>query len=157
MSDFDVNPLTQIKTQKMRELLLTTIPAAVLSALTFLFARKEYKAKIKQQNAQAETLEIDNIDKVAKIWRQLSEDLQREFTIKLESLKKDYNETKEELSIVKQQYAIVLQENKGLHDQMQSLERELKASRTQIKTLTDQNKSLLQELRKSNKNYEEVN
>lgn len=141
----------------MRELLLTTIPAAVLSVLTFLFARKEYKVKIRQQNAEAKRTELDTVEDAITIYRELSADLRKEFALKFEYLKSDYQEIAEKLKTVEKQYYEVLQENKNMNEQMQSLERELKASRCQIKTLTDQNKSLLQELRKSNKNYEEVN
>lgn len=140
----------------MRELLLTTIPAAVLSVLTFFFARKEYKAKIRQQNAAAKSTELDNVEDAIKIYKELSEDLRKEFALKFEYLKSDYQEITEKLKTVETQYHEVLQENKTLHDQMQSLEKELKASRMQIKTLTDQNKNLLHELKKSNKNYEEI-
>ncbi len=146
----------------MRDLLLITIPTTVASFLAFLFARKEYKVKIKQTHAQAETTEIDNVDRVAKIWRELSEDLRKELSAKIEYLKEENSKNIEEWNTAIEQNKEIMLENKIIKEQnesikvqMSSLEKQLNASALQIKTLTDQNKSLLQELRKSNKNYAE--
>lgn len=139
----------------MNELLISTTAAAFVSIITFLLTRRKYKSEVKQVNAQAEGLEIDNTEKVVKIYRELTDDLRKELTMKIESLKSENLEMKEELQQIQGQYSAVLKENKSLREQMAALEKDLKSSRCQIKALSDQNKHLLDELKKFNQKYTE--
>lgn len=138
----------------MNELLLSTIPAAFLSVVTFLLTRRKYMTEIKQANAQANGNEIDNVERVAKIWRELSENLKETLSAEIDQLREENRSMKSELNGVQKQFTQVMTENDELRSQMQSLEQELRTSKTQIKTLTDQNRSLLLELKKFNKNYD---
>lgn len=139
----------------MNELLISTMTAAFVSIITFLLTRRKYKGEVKQVNAKAEGLEIDNTEKIVNIYRELTDDLRKEFTMKIESLKEENREMKEELQQIHGQYSAVLKENKSLREQMAALEKDLKSSRCQIKALSDQNKHLLDELKKFNQKYTE--
>lgn len=139
----------------MNELLISTVPAAILSIITFLLTRRKYIGEVKQANAQAEGNEIENVERVAKIWRELSEDLKVKLSAEIETLRQENSTMKQELSGVQKQFLQVLNENEDLRNQMASLEKELKSSKSQIKNLSDQNRNLLLELKKFNKNYDE--
>lgn len=139
----------------MRDLILTTVPTVFLAVVTFFLTRRKYKAEVKQQNAQAETSEIDNTEKAIKIWREMTETLRTEFSYQIDILKNENQTIKSTLQTVENQHQDVVRENKNLREQMQSLEKELKLSKSQIKCLSDQNKTLLEELKRFNKNYEE--
>lgn len=137
-------------------LTIGTIPATILTTITFILTRKKFKGQVKQVNAKAETNEIDNVAKVARIWRELSEDLKEKLSLEIDVLRKENSHMKNELNIVQEQFSKVLSENETLRTQMTSLQKELKASKSQIETLTSQNKNLLLELKKFNKNHEET-
>lgn len=140
----------------MNDLLLVTLPAAITSVITYLLTRKKNLADVNKINAEVEANEIDNVERVAKIWRQLSEDLKEKLSSEIEVLRTENTGMKTELLTVQQQFTQVISENSELKMQMNSLEKELKSSKCQIKQLSDQNKSLLTELTKFNKNYSEV-
>lgn len=140
----------------MNELLLMTLPAAITSVITYLLTRKKNLADVNKINAEVEANEIDNVERVAKIWRQLSEDLKEKLSSEIEVLREENTNMKSELTTVQQQFTQVISENSELKMQMNSLEKELKSSKCQIKQLSDQNKSLLTELTKFNKNYSEA-
>lgn len=139
----------------MNDLLLVTLPAAITSVITYLLTRKKNLADVNKINAEVEANEIDNVERVAKIWRQLSEDLKEKLSSEIEVLRTENTSMKTELLTVQQQFTQVISENSELKMQMNSLEKELKSSKCQIKLLTDQNKGLLIELKKFNKNYAE--
>lgn len=138
----------------MNELLLITLPASITSLITYFLTRKKNVADVKKINAEVEANEIDNVERVAKIWRQLSEDLKEKLSYEIDVLREENTNMKSELCTVQQQFSQVFSENSELKIQMNSLEKELKYSKCQIKLLTDQNKDLLSELKKFNKNYE---
>jgi len=116
----------------MNEVLFATVPTAVLSILTFIFTKRKY-------SAETATSELDNVEKAAKIWRELSEDLRARFIADIATLR-------DENSSMKVQFQLVLDENNSLKSQMASLERKLKEA-------WSANKQLLCELKKFNKNY----
>lgn len=138
----------------MNELLLTTL-GAFLTIITFVLTRRKYKSEVQEIKAKAKGLEIDNTEKVVNIYRELTDDLRKELTLKIESLKDENRDMKEELQQIQIQYSAVLKENKSLREQMMGLEKDLKSSRCQIKALSDQNKHLLNELKKFNQKYTE--
>lgn len=138
----------------MNELLLITLPASITSLITYFLTRKKNVADVKKINAEVEANEIDNVERVAKIWRQLSEDLKEKLSYEIDVLREENTNMKSELCTVQQQFSQVISENSELKIQMNSLEKELKSSKCQIKLLTDQNKCLLSELKKFNKNHE---
>lgn len=168
----------------MNEVLMMTIPAAVTSIITYVFTRKksdaeisELRANVDKKNAEIDADEINNVERVAKIWRDLSEDLRNRFTADIEEMKtanlvmkQRMNEVhgenaamRHEMDIVrsenselKAQLKEVLSENGALKNQMASLEKQLKLSKQQGQLITDQNKILLSELKKFNRSYDEA-
>lgn len=168
----------------MNEVLMMTIPAAVTSIITYVFTRKksdaeisELRANVDKKNAEIDADEINNVERVAKIWRDLSEDLRNRFTADIEEMKtanlvmkQRMNEVhgenaamRHEMDIVrsenselKAQLKEVLSENGALKNQMASLEKQLKLSKQQGQLITDQNKNLLSELKKFNRSYDEA-
>ncbi|KAF5060794.1 hypothetical protein SDC9_23461 [bioreactor metagenome] len=118
----------------MNEFLLVSLPSAFTAIITWLLSRRKYKA-------ETTTNELDNVEKAAKIWRELSEDLEKR-------LKDEIRELREENSTIQDRFNTVLQENKALKEQMSSLEKQLKEARSE-------NRKLLDELKKFNKNYDE--
>jgi len=144
----------------MNEYLIPAISSILLALLTFLFTKRKYIAETKKARADSDSSEIDNADKMAKMWREFSE----EFKVRLEkdiqelreknvSMRTQLNEIVTENTAINQRFTLILNENQDLKSQMQSLEKELKASKTQINDLTSQNNRLLCELKKFNKNY----
>lgn len=116
----------------MNEFLLITLPSVLTGFLTWFFSRKKQKAEVT-------TNELDNVEKAAKIWRELSEDLEKR-------LKEEIRELREENTTMQDRFNTVLEENKALKNQMHSLENQLKEAH-------QQNTKLLCELKKFNKNY----
>lgn len=71
------------------EIIAAVISGGVLTkTIDYLFNLKKNKAGTRKEEAQAESLELDNVDKAVKIWRQLSE----EQTKKVEQLQKKVDE-----------------------------------------------------------------
>jgi len=116
----------------MNDLLLIVIPSLLTGTTTWLFSRKKYRAETTGN-------ELDNVEKAAKIWRQLSEELEKR-------LKDDIRELREENITIKDRFNTVLEENNALKFQMSALEKQLREAR-------GENKKLLDELKKFNKNY----
>ena len=118
----------------MNDILLVSLPSAFTAIVTWFLSRRKYKAETTAN-------ELDNVEKAAKIWRELSEDLEKR-------LKDEIRELREENSSIQERFSTVLLENKALKEQMSSLERQLKEAR-------NENRKLLDELKKFNKNYDE--
>ncbi len=116
----------------MNDLFLIIIPSFVTAVTTWAFSRKKYRAETKAN-------ELDNVDKAAKIWRELSEDLEKR-------LKEDIRDLRNENTAIQKQFVSVLAENNALKEQMTALQKQLKEARCE-------NQKLLDELRKFNKNY----
>jgi chromosome segregation ATPase len=144
----------------MIEYLISAISSILLAVLTFFFTKRKYIAETKKARADSDSSEIDNADKMARMWREFSE----EFKVRLEkdieelrdknvTMRTQLNEIVVENIAINQRFTQILNENQDLKYQMQSLEKELKASKTQINDLTSQNNRLLSELKKFNKNY----
>ncbi|MFH1118262.1 MAG: hypothetical protein V1775_00455 [Bacteroidota bacterium] len=144
----------------MSEYLVSAISSILLAVLTFFFTKRKYIAETKKARADSDSSEIDNADKMARMWREFSE----EFKVRLEkdieelrekngAMRTQLNEIVVENTAINQRFTLILNENRDLKSQMQSLERELKASKNQINDLTSQNNRLLCELKKFNKNY----
>jgi septal ring factor EnvC (AmiA/AmiB activator) len=127
--------LINITMEELNYILLSAIPAAISAVLTFIFTRKKYQAETKGN-------EIDNVEKAVRIWRELSEDIKKQFESDILKLK---NENKE----MKEQMAEVLKENNNLRTQMLSLEK-------QLKTTTEENKKLLNQLKRANQTLKEA-
>lgn len=144
----------------MNDYLISAISSILLAILTFIFTKRKYIAETKKVRADSDSSEIDNADKMAKMWRVFSE----EFKVRLEkdieelrdknlTMRTQLNEIVIENTAINQRFTLILNENQDLRSQMQSLEKELIASKTQINDLTSQNNRLLCELKKFNKNY----
>ena len=119
----------------MNDLILIVVPSLLTAITTWIFSRKKYKAETKSN-------ELDNVEKAAKIWRELSEDLEKR-------LKDDIRELRDENVSIQNQFSKVMAENNLLKEQMASLEKQLKEAKCQ-------NNKLLDELKKFNKNYTTV-
>ncbi|MDD4515399.1 hypothetical protein [Massilibacteroides sp.] len=154
----------------MNDLLLITIPAAVTSIITYVLTRNRNIADVDKINVEVAANEIDNVEKVARIWRDLSEDLRKRFMSEIDDLRSINQTMKDKLNVVqgenvqmrkellvvqkeneerKIQFNKVLSENNELKKQMTSLEKQLKDSKCE-------NAKLFAEVKKSNKNYSEV-
>ena len=116
----------------MYDLILIVVPSIVTAVTTWAFSRRKYRAETRAD-------ELDNVEKAARIWRELSEDLEKRMKDEIKELRSD-NVT------IQDQFTIVLAENKALKEQMSALEKQLKEARCE-------NQKLLQELKRFNKNY----
>jgi len=163
-----INPSSKLL-MTMNDLLLITIPAAVTSIITYVLTRKSNIAEVDKINAEVQTTEIDQVEKVARIWRDLSEDLRKRFMAEIEDLRSINQTMKEKLNKVQEenvqmrkdfevvqkeneerkiQFDKVISENSDLKKQMASLEKQLRDSKSE-------NAKLFTEVKKSNKNYAE--
>lgn len=111
----------------MNELLLIVIPSVISSSITWVFTRRKNKAEAKAN-------ELQNVEHVARIWRELAEDLEKRM--------------KKEVDELRRQIIDLVEENKSLIEQMENLDKQLKAARCD-------NKRLINELKEFNKNYTE--
>ncbi len=113
-------------------LLIVVLPSLMTAVTTWIFSRRKYRA-------ETQTNELDNVEKAARIWRELSEDLEKR-------MKDEIRELRSENVTIQDQFTIVLAENKALKEQMSALEKQLKEARCE-------NQKLLEELKRFNKNY----
>ena len=116
----------------MDDFLLVVVPSFITALTTWIFSRRKYKA-------ETQTNELDNVEKAARIWRELSEDLEKR-------MKEEIRELRNENTTIQDQFTIVLAENKALKEQMSALEKQLREARCE-------NNKLLEELKRFNKNY----
>lgn len=107
----------------MKDIALVVVPIiAVVVTLVF---------KHRKTNAEAESLELDNVEKMARIWRNLSGEMEQRFSREIDALRNENEALQNKINQV-------MQENRTLKKQMVGLERE--------------NKILLEQLTIFNKN-----
>ncbi len=114
------------------QLLLIVIPSAMSSAITWLITRRK-------NTAEAESSELDNVEKAIKIWRELSTDLETR-------LRNDIQRLREENSNLRIEIEVINRDNEAMREQISDHQKQLKASRCE-------NKKLLDELKKYNNNF----
>ena len=119
----------------MNQILVATIPTVLVSLITFLLTRKKYRVDV-------DSTELDNVEKATRIWRELSEELNKRLTA-------DLNALREENQVMKAQFIQVVEENQSLKNQMVSLEEQLRKSRCD-------NAKLLRELKRFNENNDRI-
>ncbi len=115
----------------MKEILTTAIPTILTGLITFLFTRRKYMAEVKKAGVEVETNEIDNIEKAARIWRELSEDITLRLTEDIEQLRRENRSTREKMNSI-------TRENNALRAQMASLQKELRSTKIENEKLTEQ-------------------
>jgi predicted RNase H-like nuclease (RuvC/YqgF family) len=104
----------------MNDTLLLIIASAVTGIVTWLSARRKN--------------ELDNTSKAIKIWRELSEDMEKRFKEQIDELKKENCELQKLVSMVKK-------ENEELKSQMNALEVENRKLISQLKIFNKNNQS----------------
>ena len=119
---------------KNMNILLTIIPSILSGILAYIFTRKKYIADVKKANAEVEANEIENVDKVAKIWRQLSEDITARLTGDIEQLRQENKHIRDRLTLI-------TRENNALSAQMASLQKELRVTKIENEKLIQQLKA----------------
>ncbi len=106
--------------------LIFTVLAPFISAFAaYFFARRK-------NTADAQTSELDNVDKVATIWRTLATDLEARLTREIDSLRKDNGELK---TLVNK----LSDENEDLRTKMKTLDKENKKLIEQLKIFNQRN------------------
>ncbi len=88
--------------------------------------------KRRKTNAEAESLELDNVEKMARIWRNLSGEMEQRFSREIDSLKTENEALQNKINQV-------MQENRTLKKQMIGLERENKILLEQLKIFNKNN------------------
>lgn len=133
----------------MTEILLIVIPSAISSTITWLFTRRKNRA-------EASSNEVQNVEHVARLWRELAEDIEKRLKKEVDELRQENTKIKnsirelvEENKGLQKQIVNLVEENKGLIEQMENLDKQLKAARCD-------NKRMINELKAFNKNYAEV-
>jgi len=121
------------------EILMIVVPSSIASVIAWILGRRKYKAETRSS-------ELDNVEKAAKIWRELSEQLEGRLKHDINELKSENGKMREENNLIREQFSQVQQENRSLKEQMESLEKRLKEANCD-------NMKLLAELKKFNKNY----
>lgn len=115
----------------MKEILIASIPSIISAFITFFFTRRKYQAEVQKANVETDTNEIDNIEKAARIWRQLSEDITARLTSDINQLRTENQRTREKLNAL-------TRENNALRSQMASLQKELRSTKIENEKLTEQ-------------------
>lgn len=115
----------------MKEILIATVPSIISAFVTFMLTKRKYITELKKVDVEVEANEIDNIDKAARIWRELSENITARLTADIEQLRTENQRTREKLTALSR-------ENTSLRHQMVSLEKELRATKTENEKLTEQ-------------------
>ena len=92
--------------------------------LTFFFTRRKYQTEVKKAALEADSSEIDNVDKAIRIWRQLSEDIKTRLTQDIEELRLENLRTRERINVLSR-------ENHALRTQMANLEKELNCTKAE--------------------------
>lgn len=101
------------------ELIVTLLMPVVSAYAAWVFARRK-------NSADAQASELDNVDKAATIWRNLSEQLESRLNLEIQSLRKDNSELKDLVN--------------KLSGENEELEKKMKA-------LASENKKLIEQLR----------
>ena len=101
------------------ELIITFLAPLISAYGTWLVARR-------RNTAEAQSSELDNVDKAATIWRKLAEDLECRLKAEIDSLRKDNHELK---------------------DLVNKLSSENEDLRKKMRTLESENKKLIEQLR----------
>lgn len=115
----------------MKEIITAAIPSILSALITFVLTRRKYLAEVQKATVETDASEIDNIDKAARIWRQLSEDITARLTTDISELRTENQRTREKLNAL-------TRENNALRSQMASLQKELRASKIENEKLTEQ-------------------
>jgi len=105
-------------------LIIMILGPLISAVVTYLFARRK-------NTADAETSELDNVNKVATIWRTLATDLEERFTREIGELRKD---------------------NEQLKEQVEKMSGENVDLRRKMKLLDNENKKLIEQLTIFNEN-----
>ena len=87
--------------------------------------------EVKKAVVEVETNEIDNIEKAARIWRELSEDVTARLKEDIDQLRRENWQTREKMNVI-------TRENNALRTQMASLQKELRATKIENEKLTEQ-------------------
>lgn len=124
----------------MKELLTAGIPAIIMSVITFFLTRRKYDMEVKKAGAEADSTEIENLDRATKIWRELSEEVTLRLTSDIEQLRTENRQTRDKLNAL-------TRENNALQAQMASLQKELVASKVE-------NEKLMEQLRQFNQHFQ---
>jgi len=123
----------------MKEILTAGLPAIITLVLTYFFTRRKYAVEVKKANLEADTTEIDNLDRATKIWRELSEGVTKRLTSDIDQLREENRHTREKLNAL-------TRENNALQAQMASLQKELVATKVE-------NEKLMEQLRQFNQHF----
>lgn len=115
----------------MKEILITTIPTIITAVLTFILTRRKYVAELQKERVETESTEIDNVEKAARIWRELSEGVTSRLNADIQQLRKENRQTREKIQILSR-------ENNALRIQMYSLQKELQHTKIENEKLTEQ-------------------
>ncbi len=115
----------------MKDILISVFPPFVSALITFFLTRRKYMAEVKKAGVEVETNEIDNIEKAARIWRELSEDITARLKEDIDQLRRENKSTRERMNII-------TRENNALRAQMASLQKELRATKIENEKLTEQ-------------------
>jgi septal ring factor EnvC (AmiA/AmiB activator) len=109
----------------MRETLLLIIGPLAASFATWLFAKRKMAA-------DAISNELDNTAKIVRMWRELSEGMEKRFKEEIDQLRKDNCDLQKKIEQV-------MEENETLREQMNDLERENKKLQDQLKIFNKNN------------------
>lgn len=123
----------------MKEMLTASLPALFTMVATYLFTRRKYKVEVKKASLEADSTEIENLDRATKIWRELSEDVTKRLTSDIDQLREENRHTREKLNAL-------TRENNALRAQMASLQKELVATKIE-------NEKLMEQLRVFNQHF----
>ncbi len=112
----------------MNEIITSTISAAITAFVTYIFTRRKYLTEVRKVDKEADSSEIDNVEKAIRIWRQLSEDIKVRLTKDIEELRQENMKTREKLNTL-------IRENHALRHQMSNLEKELNLAKLENEKL----------------------
>lgn len=123
----------------MKEIITAAIPTIISAVITFLLTRRKYLAEVRKTVVEVDTNEIDNLDKAAKIWRELSEEIKTRLSEDIEDLRYENLKIRDKLNILSR-------ENSSLRNQMASLQKELQLTKIE-------NEKLIEQLRQFNDHF----
>lgn len=111
---------------------------ALMTFVTHFITKKKYTQEVNLARAEAQGKELDNVEKAAKIWRELSEQMKENFDTEIKSFHKTVDDLNAQVE--------------SLNVQVESLKKELIATKEALRQSDIKNSELSKQLKLYNQN-----
>ncbi|MGE5446766.1 MAG: hypothetical protein ACM3PR_00285 [Bacteroidales bacterium] len=121
----------------MKALLIAVIPSLLTAFMTFIVTRRKYLAEVRKENVAVDSNEIDNIEKAARIWRQLSEDVRSRLTADIDQMRSENQRTNLRINALTRENSVLRSQMDALQKELQNAKAENRRLHGEIKRLTE--------------------